>query len=184
MVTTSVEQVEQLLAEHANAVRVPTDEDFKANADDFLDARGAAVIGEQLVAECNEFAFLQDAKIRYLWKREGGESHGRATLGKCQKPSGLLRHFALADFVIWLAADHARERHITHRQLEAMVYHELCHCDVRIESKTGEADKVTWILAAHDVEAFSAEVRKYGLWRDDLKEFGVAVRQLSLAEAG
>lgn len=153
---------------------VPQDAEFGDT--DYLPAPGLERIGDSHIHHMAEFAHLHDAAIVFLWKRKGGGGRGRETLGKCQKPSGLLLHFAECTFVIWCAADHVRMHELTLRQVEALVYHELCHATVK-EDPHGER---TWVTAPHDVEAFTPEIRRYGLWKEDLQHMGAAVLQLEL----
>lgn len=158
----------------------PSEREFMEQQVDFLSARAMQDVAEDLIATYPELSHLKSARIAYLWKRSGGQSKGQATLGKCQKPSGLLAHFAGVDYVVWLAADHARDHALTALQLEALVFHELMHTDVEDHD---EAEDVVFTMRGHDVEEHSAVVRRYGLWRDSLTQFAAEVRQLSLSEA-
>lgn len=116
-------------------------------------------LAEDLVGRWPELGHLRDYDIRVLWKAEGGGSKGRVLYGKCTKPSGMTRYFALCDWVIWLAADNCREARFDDRQVEALVYHELKHCVlVGKESKPG--------VVGHDYEVFGDELRRYGFWND------------------
>lgn len=122
---------------------------------------------------------LRRLSVTYLWKRQGGKSKGRATFGKCSKPSGLLKHFSEAHFVIWLAADHCRAAGYTDREIEALLFHEMLHTSVsEVDENTGRGGGPT--LVPHDLEVFRAEVEIYGLWAPELQEIGPAFRQASL----
>lgn len=112
------------------------------------------------------------ARIRYLWRREGGSSHGHRRLGRCQRASGLLQYWADCDFIIWLAADHLREFNVTAYQVESLVYHELLHIT------TDEAGRPA--IRGHDWEGFVAEILRYGLCCPDVRRVGEAVQQLRL----
>lgn len=117
--------------------------------------------------------------VIYLWKKTGGKAKGRATFGKCSKPSGLLKHFSEAHFVIWLAADHCRAAKYRDRELEALLFHEMLHTAVsEVDENTGRGGGPT--LVPHELEVFRAEVEIYGLWAPELKEVGPAFRQASL----
>ena len=105
----------------------------------------------------------EGVRIEFLWKARGGSSNGKLTLGKCIKMGGLALHFAETDYVIWLAADHIDALPLDRYQVEALLFHELCHIDA-----TKEEEKVTIAVNAHDLEAFKAEVEYYGFWRHDL----------------
>ena len=64
-------------------------------------------------------------------------------MGRCNRPSGLLRHFSHADFVIWFAANNCRDVAITRWQMEALIFHELKHAKM----EDGEA-----VLVPHEWE--------------------------------
>jgi hypothetical protein len=122
---------------------------------------------------------IADLSVVYLWKKQGGKSKGRATFGKCSKPSGLLKHFAECQFVIWLAADHCRAAEFGDREIEALLFHEMLHMGVsEADENTGRGGGPT--LVPHELEVFRAEVEIYGLWAPDLKEVGPAFQQASL----
>lgn len=110
-------------------------------------------------------------QINFLWKREGGETNGRVTLGKCVKASGWARHVTEIDFVIWLGADNCLG--FTNYQVEALIYHELCH------ATTGPGGEPK--IAGHDLESFRSEVEHYGLWTPDIRAMAETMKgQMSL----
>jgi hypothetical protein len=110
--------------------------------------------------------------ILYRWRAKGGTSQGQAKVGACQKPAGLLAHFARADFVVWLAADNLAIAEATYRQVRAALFHELFHI------QPGDDGELT--ATGHDFEGFGDEVRAFGLWHEGLKTAGKAVRQLPM----
>lgn len=150
----------------ARPAPIPADIAFEARGVDFLEAPEIEAIATSLIGKYDEFAHLVDTSIAYCWKRKGGEATGKSVFGKCVKSSGLVRYFSKQSFVIWLAADNCREWGFTHRQLEALIYHELCHAG-EDEGKDGEPKAV---LVPHDVEAFGMEIERYGLWTQDLQQ--------------
>ena len=126
---------------------------------EWVESEALEELARDLVAKWPELRFLDGFDIRVLWKENGGDSRGRLTLGKCTKPSGLARYFALCDWVIWLAADHCRQMEFTDEQIEALLYHELKHCVlVGKDSKPG--------VRGHDYEVFADELNRYGFWND------------------
>ncbi len=144
-------------------VVVPKLSDFKD--DDFIDAPTVETVARKLIETCDCFvgAGLADAEIVYLWKKKGAESP-RRILGQCQKPSGLLRHFSEADFVIWLAANNVRG--FTEWQFEALIFHELKHA---------LADDEGPKIVPHDFEGFAEEIARYGCWKSDITRIAKAV---------
>lgn len=116
-------------------------------------------------------AHLAGARIAYLF-REKLTRRGQVGLGKAAKASAQLAYLADFDFVItfnWTAW-----RELRPEQRLALVDHELCHCD---------KDEESWVLKYHDVEDFTAVVRRWGLWTPDLRSMGEAM-QLSLELIG
>ena len=142
-------------------VPIPDDRLFEENETDYLPCPEAKEIGAALIAGREEFAHLQTATIRYLWKRKGTKKCGREIVGTCQRPGGLTRYFGSCDFVVCFATDFLRKRKPSLWYMECLTAHELLHA-----SWDDETDKPA--TRDHDLEMFHAEVRMYGLWRDDL----------------
>jgi hypothetical protein len=142
--------------------RIPEDRFFKDQETEFLPAKDIQQIAEALIAAYpDDLGHLSSVTISYVWRQKGTKTCGKAVLGTCQRPGGLHRFHAKADFVIVIAADHCRELQMTAWQLEALVYHEMLHADW-----DAEADKPA--VRGHDAELFADELRRYGTWRDDL----------------
>lgn len=153
--------------------RVPTEDDFSDSP--FSEDIRLEKLGEDLIAEYEDFAYIQTAKILYLWKEKGGKSGGKDVLGKCQKPSGLLAHFARADFVIWLGADNVRDRHMKEEQIKALLFHELKHCG--FDHETGD-----FIVVGHEFEGFAREIELFGYWREDIHGIAAACEHVRQGE--
>lgn len=165
--------------EPSNGLKVPSDSIFD-DGDDFAVSSALAQRARVLIDRHPEhLKHLDGMSVIYLWKRQGGKSKGRATFGKCSKPSGLLKHFSEAQFVIWLAADHCRAAGYRDREIEALLFHEMLHTGIaEVDENTGRGGGAT--LVPHELEVFRAEVEIYGLWAPDLKEVGPAFQQVSL----
>lgn len=140
---------------------------------DFIEARDLWEIGRRLIEDYAEFEHLRERTVMFLWKRNGGEKHGQAVLGKCVKPSGMVKHFSNADWVIWVAADHCRNYGLTGTQIEAICHHECLHAD----EKTDKQGNVKLAVRGHDWEGFSQNVQRYGLWQENLKLAAQAFEQ-------
>ncbi len=142
----------------------------------FLDAPDLYRLALRLIdSHPEKFAHLSQARFTCLWKKEGGLHDGKITLGKTSRATGFAKYFGAVDIVIWLAADHLR--HYCRRNVEAVLYHELCHVG-------WDADSGLITLLPHDFEGFAAEVREYGQWRYDLEVAGKAFTQLGLFMEG
>jgi len=161
---------------------VPDDDRFEEA--DYMAAPDLGEVARALIkAEPARFDHFKGLRVIYLWRRKGGtHAGGRLTLGKCQKPGGLLAYFADAEFVIWVAADHHRERvagaraGATRFEIEAVVFHEMCHIGIECNEK-GECRNV---VVPHDVVTFNAEIARYGAWKDDLRAAAATFQQMPL----
>lgn len=149
--------------------RTPDDDD--APHDDYLPAPEVATIAHALIGEHRAlFKHLDEVEIDFRWKRRGGSSAGKVTLGKCIKVSGLTKVYTTATWTIWLAADHCLT--LDAYQLEALIFHELLHAE---EDEDGKPT-----IAPHDFEGFGKEIEHYGLWKRDLVLAGRAVQSQQL----
>jgi hypothetical protein len=116
---------------------------------------------------------LQDARIACLFVQDKREKQ-KVRLGHAAKTSSKVRFLADVDYLIefnWTAW-----RNLTAAQRVALVDHELCHC-------AGRDDKGKWVERAHDVEEFTAIVGRWGLWKDDVRQFAnVVAKQLEILD--
>lgn len=167
---------------------VPDDDDFLTRAyldtggdpkaddaphDDFIPAPDVARLARLLIAKHRTlFTHLDDVVVDYAWKRRGGSSGGKATLGTCVKQSGWAKYKTGCTWLIWLAADHCRSTMTTAFACEALVFHELLHAGADEDGKP--------TVIQHDFEGFTREIVEYGLWTRDLVNAGRAVQQLQL----
>ena len=130
---------------------------------EYLEAPDLEELAEELIAEHGDVAGDAGSfAIDFAWKAEGGAARGAPVLGKAVKLSGLAAWYGGAQFVIWLAADHAWSHQLTRRQVEALLFHQLMH--VRADPESGRP-----YLAPHDAEVFRAELERYGAWREGLE---------------
>lgn len=150
---------------------VPNEEEFD-EGDDYLLAEEIQELADEVIAKHFK-GYLDDGilQVYYAWKKNGGSNSGRLKLGECQKISGLARHFAgQRDFAISLSADHINQLNLDDRQIEALVFHELCHIEV--------IDEGVYRLVGHDVELFYRELQNYGAWKLDLEGLVEVVREI------
>lgn len=119
---------------------------------------------------------LERAKIICLGKPKAGKKRGRpveATARKATKAMTLLMkegvgtelHYYIEIGLDLWALMNAKDRKI-------LIDHELCHFGGQ------DLEKGTWDLVGHDVEEFTAIVKRHGAYRSDLVTFG---EQLKLA---
>jgi len=106
--------------------------------------------------------------IKFLFSLKPKVKSGRQVLGtaKAFPAAAALLHpykFQITlDQRYWLDNPHKRE---------PLLFHEMLHCFIDEKDKCG--------ILAHDLEEFSAVVRHYGLWREDVRDFS---RQIELFE--
>lgn len=157
--------------------KIPPKSRFEEMDAKFIEAPDLEEIIEALISTHESmFGHIAGMEVKALWKAEGGDRNGNATLGKCVKPSGLAKYFGDCDFVIWLAADHLRELNAgdpaTALQVEGLCFHELKHC--------ASTDKGAPAIQGHDFEGFADEVLQYGAFRPGVRYMAAAFRQLPL----
>ena len=119
---------------------------------------------------------LKDAKIALAWmygKKE--DTDGRLVLGRAKKGSDLDRELNEFDFVIMLNHEAWNMGSFTEEQQLALLDHELCHCQVSIDTsgelKKDEKGRIVYRSRKHDVEEFSEIVARHGMWKRDLEQF-------------
>ena len=152
------------------AIEIPDDDAF--GSQEFLPDKKLTAIGQWLVDEAPEVALAGPFTVHYLWKRKGGASKGAPVLGKCVKPSGALKFYAQADFIVWLAADHIFLAEFDNTQIQAVVFHELKHI--------GQDDEGNATIEPHDAEVFTDELARYGPWKPDLRGLVETAQQLEM----
>lgn len=148
---------------------IPPDDEFGDTDREYIASEKIQEIGEALVA--NRSSDLKDKRAAYLWKRKGGSRNGRPILGKAVKPSGLVAYFCNADAIVLLSADHLRELKFTRYQVEALIFHELCHFEI------AEGEIIT---RGHDFEEHAQVVMFYGVWNNSLVKAREVFVQLPL----
>lgn len=141
---------------------IPTQEEFEEDVT-FVAAPDLAIIGNDLIEHYGDFYGIRhmEPSIDYLWKQKGGQDLGNNILGKIRKPTGELKYYSRADFVVWLAADHCYG--FNRFQITAIIFHELLHVDYNDAEERLE-------LRGHEFEGFSREIEVFGCWRKSMKE--------------
>ncbi len=114
---------------------------------------------------------LVEAKIEFIEKDGEWNSKGKIKLGSAQKVSDKMKALINAVFIITINGPVWNQ--LQKEEKEALLDHELCHCVKVGEDKFGNPK---WDINSHDVEEFSAIIRRHGLWKPDLVQFGKNVR--------
>lgn len=136
----------------------------------YVPSEDVAVIARRVIGSDPRFEVCTDIRIGYalLWGEDPGAHGGIHALAKCVKAPRLWRD--LGDFEVVIFAVEKAWRHLSERQREALIAHELNHVGGR-----GESGSV--FLLEHDVEEFSWVVGHYGQWHGGLEHFA---QQLNL----
>lgn len=160
------------------SIERPFDSDFERDQVEYIVSPSMENLGRWLIKNKRGLRHLDGPTIEYLWKAKGGKSGGKSVLGKCAKTPPLVQAHKYSTFTIWLAHDHCKEFLLTDLQLEALLYHELCHAVIEeVENEqTGDVSFKPTILA-HDLEMFHSEVEEYGLWTAELVQAKAVFQQ-------
>lgn len=162
--------------EEPRSLKIAPPGDGAFGTEAYLVAPDLTRLATVLIDRHKRFVFHGTLDIKYLWKRKGSKSKGFTTLGTCQQTGGALQFYSDADFLICLSADAMRERKFTPKQIEAVLYHELCHI--------GFNDKMQPMLRNHDWAGFISEIEEYGLYLDDMQRVGDAMQMKLFDEGG
>lgn len=139
---------------------IPADETFEGKDVQNIESQQLAILGRKLIDDNGEFKHLRNLNIRWYWRRNGGAPSAKVRFGAAHHPDGMLRDELQCDWVVWLAADHFRNARPTKRQVDACLYHQLCHAQVTSKGKL--------TVQPHAFEGFPAELQRYGAWNSDL----------------
>jgi predicted metallopeptidase len=150
-------------------------------------AQEVKAIAESLIPEFHKHLDEDAPDIIYVFRSKHAEAHGRVRLACVRKISGLNAYLAFRDqlesidegerppapvahafFVMEVAWDTWEK--LSGPQRIALVDHELSHI-----GRDGDT-------VGHDVEEFSAVLRRHGAWKPDLREFLSASEQQPLFE--
>jgi hypothetical protein len=132
----------------------------------FMWADQAQALAQVLIPVLHEH--LVNARLAYLFKESMKLGPDRIKLGTAQRAAAQLEYLSDHDFV--LTFNHEAWRTLSMEQRIALVDHELCHCGCDLE-------KSRFGIMHHDVEEFGAVIRRWGLWKPDLANFGKDVAE-------
>lgn len=129
-------------------------------------------LGNKLISTHHDH--IREANICLIMRSGSWKSRGRSILGKCHKVSEREKLVSGFDFIIILNED--AWHHMQEKQRLAVLDHELCHCDMEEDSHGNPV----WKLATHDVEEFSAIVRRHGFYMQELEHFVECSHQMNI----
>jgi hypothetical protein len=158
---------------------LPSDGDLlgRKNGGGFYDAPELRRLYERIREKHpHRFSAARNHGVVFAWKaaKLPTDPSTTITVGKCSTVSGPAAFFEArgTTFFIWLNLNYIRRELWSATQVEAALYHELCH--------TGEDDKDNPKLYDHDFTGFTDELSTYGMWRNDLRRMGESVKQVLL----
>jgi hypothetical protein len=129
-------------------------------------------IAEELIPKYH--SHLDECKVRidYVFISKTPSSGGKDVWGTCRKITNLNAHLAGEEepfFVITISEPVWSV--LPDQERRILVDHELCHAWAEFDDDEDNPDAVKLSIREHDMEEFSAIVRRYGAWRDEIKDF-------------
>jgi hypothetical protein len=113
---------------------------------------------------------LVNCKIAYIFKNKPITAKGRGVAATAEKVSAKNNLLSGYHFVITVAYPTWKE--LSDEIKLAVIDHELEHCFVEDDEKTGETK---YKILPHDVEEFGAVIKRHGLYTKDLARIGRVV---------
>jgi predicted metallopeptidase len=138
----------------------------------------AEALVEDLVPKYHQH--LRSARIGCVARPKAGKRHGKtiyASIKRADDVLNVLRADDVGRFAYVIVVGHDAWEKLSADQRRIVIDHELCHA-------AGQDPLGRWTLTGHDVEEFSAIIRRYGTWTADLQLFAKEVAQLSIPLEG
>jgi len=113
---------------------------------------------------------LATCKIAYLFKNKPMKSKGREVIATAEKIAK--KHHALSGYHFLITTSYPAWKELEDKQKLAVIDHELEHCFVEDDEKTGEPK---YSILPHDVEEFGSIIKRHGLYTTSLVRIGRVV---------
>ena len=113
---------------------------------------------------------LASAKLAYLFKNKSIKSKNREVVATAKTIGKDMHALSGYDFLITTAYPTWQE--LSDKQKLAVIDHELEHCFVEDDEKTGDTK---YSILPHDVEEFGSIIKRHGLYTTDLVRIGRVV---------
>lgn len=115
-------------------------------------------IANKLIDTTPELAYIKNSQVKivYLVSSQAKKSGAKVIHGECEKIPAKYRWAIPADFSITLFAPN--NEHMSERQLEILLFHELLHIGIEAADDGGE----NYNIIPHDLEDFKTIIDKYG----------------------
>lgn len=123
--------------------------------------------------------------LRIVFRSQSRKRGNRVTLGTAELITGRFAWFVMTDDekgmegqdsghrMFWIEIAEDEWDGLSDLQRRALVDHELMHCTIEDDGDGG----MVMTIADHDVEEFEEIVRRHGLWKQDLWNFGLAIAE-------
>lgn len=123
---------------------------------------------------------LNQATIGVAWhKALKPDVDGHITLGRCVKVGDMHKEFCEFDFIIVLNKDIWFNDRFDESKKRALMDHELCHAEVATDKNgddvADERGRPVYRIRKHDIEEFTAVIRRHGCYKADLEVFARAI---------
>jgi len=134
----------------------------------FDPAEAVEKIAKKLIPKYHPY--LANCKIAYLFKNKPMTSKGCEVLGTAEKVSK--KNHALSGYHFIITVSYPSWNDLSDAKRRAVVDHELAHCFVDDDEKTGDPK---YSILPHDVEEFGEIIRRHGLYTTNLVRIGRVV---------
>lgn len=120
---------------------------------------------------------LLAADFIILTRSPAAQKGGKAVFGSVKKASAEAQGLAgqKADYILTISIEDWNI--LRDRQRRALLDHELSHCQGKEDEETGA---MKWGLVGHDIEEFSAVLKRWGAWSEDIVQVVETLQQLDL----
>lgn len=113
---------------------------------------------------------LVNAKIAYLYRNKDMTVKGKKAIATAEKCGPKTRALSNFDFIITIVYE--QWNLLSDQQKYAIMDHELCHCWVEDDEKTGET---RFKILPHDFEDFGDVLKRHGLYSEPAVALGRAM---------
>ena len=132
-------------------------------------------IADDLIEKYHRHLIDFQVKMEYVFVDKTPKSKGREVWGTCRKITGLnafLSNEEEEPYFVIVISEPVWDV-LPHDKRVALVDHELCHAWAEASQKEdtdGSEEVIKLSVTPHDCEAFNAEIRRHGLWREDIED--------------
>ena len=115
-------------------------------------------MAENLIKITPELSYIKNSQVKvvYLTSNQAKKAGAKMVHGECEKIPAKYKWAINADFSITLFSPN--NAHMTERQLEILLFHELLHIGIEPADDGGE----NYAIVPHDLEDFKTIIDKYG----------------------